>query len=316
MNKKKLYSMAMTATMSFAGFSLSFGAFAASSAEEELNEYLTSLGVQDKVSWERVEGKSLSKAKIYGLTYVNEEGADDEQKYLIKEVVFDEYEASDERSSVKVKYKGVTDENGAHVLLSDSLESKEHFKNLGYEKLDDIEVKLNYVMESAQGSLEGEVDVDQKDVLSANFNFKTEGLDMLVDQLSSLDIATLDPNLIVVSALATKIHKINLNLKDDGYNKRLVENEPERVADIEEQYQNCVEAVGELGVKQLEDGCASVRDYFLNKKNKLHISMNPAKPFSVGEYLPMFMLLESTGPEAAQKLIDKIINEINLKISN
>ena len=75
-------------------------------------------------------------------------------------------------------------------------------------------------------------------------------------------------------------------------------------------------SVGEFGLQELEQGCAAIRDYLLNKEDKLRIAINPEKPFSVGEYMPMFMLVGSAGPEAVGSLVKRILNEINLKISN
>lgn len=302
--------------LSFAALAVSFSVSAASNAEQELVDYLTSIGMQDSVSWERIKGNSLSDATLYGVTYISDKGTEDEKKYLIKQVDFDDYTLTDDKASVAVKYKGATDEDGVHVFLSQKLQPQSHFRGLGYEQLDDLEVKLSYVMEKAAGALEGKVEVDQSDVLEASFDFKTEGLDMLIGQLASLDVATLDPNLIMLSAMATKIHKLNLTLEDDGYNKRLLAHKPDHQAEVEGQYQGCMSSVGEFGLQELEQGCAAIRDYLLNKEDKLRIAINPEKPFSVGEYMPMFMLVGSAGPEAAGSLVKRILNEINLKISN
>ena len=208
--------------LSFAALAVSFSVSAASKAEQELVDYLTSIGMKDSVSWERITGNSLSDATLYGVTYISDKGTEDEKKYLIKQVDFDDYTLTDDKASVAVKYKGATDEDGAHVFLSEKLQPQSHFRGLGYEQLDDLEVKLSYVMKKTAGALEGKVEVDQSDVLEASFDFKTEGLDMLIGQLASLDVATLDPNLIMLSAMATKIHKLNLTLEDDGYIYRLL----------------------------------------------------------------------------------------------
>lgn len=316
MFKTKMLSATLAATLAFGTFGVSFTATAASKAEQELVGYLTSLGVQDSFTWERIEGDSLSDATIYGVSYINDAGTADEKKYLIKEMVFDDYTLSDDGASVEVKYQGVTDEDGVHIFLSDKLQPESHFKNLDYKQLDDIEVKLKYVMGKANGALEGKLEIEQDEVFDSRIDFKTEGLDMLIDQLSSLNVATLDPNLILVSAMATKIHRINLDIDDDGYNKRLLEHRPNHRTEVAEQYQTCLESVAQFGLKDLEQGCSAIRDYLLDKEDKLHISMNPAKPFSIGEYMPMFMLVGSAGADAMGKLVQRILNEINLKISN
>ncbi len=312
MFKKKI----IVAALSCAALGVSFTASAATKAEQELVAYLSSMGIQESFSWERIEGDSLSDATIYGVTYISDKGADDEKKILIKEMDFDEYKVTDSGVSVDVKYQGITDEEGTHLLLSEQLEPESYFRSLGYEQLDDIEVKLKYTMEKASGGLEGSFVIDQDEVADISFEFKTEGIDMLIDQLVDLDIAALDPNMILVSAMATKIHRLELSFDDDGYNKRRIDYAPNHISSVEEQYQGCVESLGEFDLKDLEKGCVAIRDYLLNTEDKLHISMNPAKPFSIGEYMPMFMLLGSSGPQAMEKLIQRVLSEINLQISN
>lgn len=306
----------VVAALSFAALSMSFTASATSKAEQELVDYLSSMGIQESFTWERIEGDSLSDATIYGITYISDKGSEGEKKVLIKEMIFDEYKVSDDGVSVDVKYQGITDEDGTHLLLSDKLQPELYFRNLGYEQLDDIEVQLNYTMGKSSGGLEGTFEMEQDEVAAITFDFKTEGVDLLINQLLDLNIAALNPNMILVSAMATKIHKINLVFDDDGYNKRRVDSVPGHASSVEGQYQGCVESLGEFNLKDLEQACAAMRDYLLNKEDKLRLSMNPAKPFSIGEYMPMFMLLGSSGPAAIEKLIQRIVNEINLKISN
>lgn len=304
------------AALSCAALGVSYTASASSDAEQEFIDYLSSMGVQESFSWERIEGESLSDATIYGITYISDKGTADEKKILIKEMDFDEYKVTESGVSVDVTYQGVTDEEGTHLLLSEKLEPESYFRDLGYEQLSDIEMRLSYAMKKASGDLEGSFEIDQDEVADISFEFKTEGIDMLINQLVDLDIATLDPNMILVSAMATKIHKIDLQFDDDGYNKRRVDFAPNHVNNVEEQYQGCVESLGKFTLKDLEQACAAMRDYLLNKEDKLRVSMNPAKPFSIGEYMPMFMLLGSSGPQAMEKLIQRVLSEINLQISN
>ena len=68
MFKTKMLSATLAATLAFGTFGVSFTATAASKAEQELVGYLTSLGVQDSFTWERIEGASLSDATIYGVS--------------------------------------------------------------------------------------------------------------------------------------------------------------------------------------------------------------------------------------------------------
>lgn len=316
MYKKKILSAAVATVMSFGAFGLTSAAYAASKAEQELTEYLTSFGIQDRFTWERVEGDSLANATVYGVTYINKEGTDEEETVLVKKMVFHDYTVTDDGISVDVSYDGITDEDGVHMLLSDKLHTDLNLKELGYQDLDDVQVKLKYSMDKANGGLDGEFRFEQNEFLDGAVNFKTEGLDMLIDQLVTLDIATLDPSLILISAMATKIHHFNLSLDDDGYNKRMLEHKEDHRASVEEQYQSCLESQAEFNIKQLEDGCNAIRDYFLDKEDKLRIGINPEKPFSISEYMPMFMLLGSSGPEAITQLVEKILKEINLTISN
>lgn len=316
MYKKKVLSMTVAAAMSISGLALTAVAQATTQAEQELRDYLSSIGIEDNFSWERIKGDTLSDATVYGVTYIKDKGTADEQRVLIKEMDFDDYSVSEEGVSVDVSYQGITDEDGVHFLLSEKLRPELHFQGLGYRQLDDAEVKLKYTMDKAMGGLEGEFKFEQDDVLDTAFDFKTEGLDMLIDQLVSMDIAALDPNMIMLSAMATKIHRLNLTLEDDGYNKRLLEHKAEHRSNIEEQYADCLQGVGEFNLSELEQGCVAIRDYFLDKKDKLHLSVNPAKPFSIGEYLPVFMLVGSSGPDAVEKLVKRILAELNLKVSN
>lgn len=316
MFKKKILSTGIAFALSFAGVAISPTVSASAQAEQELRDYLSSFGIEDRFSWERIEGDSLAEATIYGVTFISNQGEEDEQKYLIKEMDFDDYTVTDDRVSVEVKYLGVTDEDGEHVLLSKKLSSDTHFQSLGYEQLDDIEVKLKYDLQKASGTLEGGLEIAQDDVLDGAIHFKTDGLTMLFDQLATLDAAALDPNLIMMSAMSAKIHHLNLSLDDDGYNKRMSEHKPELITEIDEQYQACMSTVDQFGLKDLEQGCVAIRDYLLDKEDKLQIAMNPAEPFSIAEYLPMFMLVGDAGPEAMTELVQKIVSELNLTISN
>lgn len=316
MYKKMILSNGAAFLLALASAAISPTVFASSQAEVELKEYLASIGLEDSFSWDRIEGDSLADATLYGVVYTSDKGSEDEQKYLIKKIDFDDYMVTDNRVSVKVKYQGVTDEDGEHLLLSKKLSPDPHFQSLGYQQLDDIQFKLKYDMEKTTGGLEGSFAIEQDDVLDGKVGFKTEGIGLLFDQLVALDVAALDPNLILVSAMSTKIHHVNLDLKDDGYNKRLLDSKPEHKAEVEKQYQSCLESLGQFGVKQLEQGCLAIKNYFLNKEDKLQIAMNPAKPFSVAEYMPMFMLLGNAGPDAVAQLVQKIVGELNLTISN
>ncbi len=312
MFKKKI----IAAVLSCAALGVSFTASAVSKAEQELTVFLHSMGMEESFSWERIEGDSLSDATIYGITYISDKGSENEKKILIKEMDFDEYKVTDSGTSVDIKYQGVTDEEGTHLLLSERLDPESYFRSLGYEQLEDIEVKLKYTKEKASGGLEGSFVIVQDEVADISFEFKAEGIDMLINQLVNLDMAALDPNMMLVSAMTAKIHKLELNFEDDGYNKRRMVHTPNHISNVEEQYQGCVESLAEFNLNDLEKACIAIRDYLLNKEDKLHVSIDPAKPFSIGEYMPMFMLLGSSGPQAMEKLIQRVLSEINLQISN
>lgn len=316
MYKKKLLSTAVATAIFFGFFGASSAIYAESKVEQELSEYLTSLGVQDRLTWERGEGDSLSNATIYGVSYINKKGTEEEETVLVKKLSFEDYTVTDDGISVDVRYDGITDEDGVHMLLSEKLRQKLSLKELGYQQLDDIQVKVKYAKDKVNDVLEGEFKMEQNELLDVVLNFKTEGLDMLIEQLVGADVATLDPNLILVSAMTPKIHHFNLSLKDDGYNKRVLEHNPEHRASVEQKYEDCVDGLGEYTIKELEDSCVVVRDYLLDKEDKLRIGINPEKPFSIGEYMPMFMLLGSSGPDAITQLVEKIIKEINLTVSN
>ena len=316
MYKKKILTTIVTTTLSFGTFGISSVSYASTQAEQELIEYLKSVGIQDNVTWERIEGDTLSKAKVYGISYVPDAGAKQEEKVTIKEMTFNDYSVSDSGVSTDVRYKGITDEDGVHILLSKKLMSDLKLQDLGYEKLDDIQINLKYTMDKTEGTLDGSLQVEQDDVLDVATSFKTEGLDMLINSLVSLDVAALDPNIILMSAMAAKIHNFSLQLADDGCNQRLLEHESVHRAEIDAQYKSCLEGVEEFSLKGQEQGCAAIRDYFLAEKDKLHISINPQRPFSVAEYMPMFMLVGSAGPDAMSKLVEKILQDLNLKISN
>ncbi|MDO5667661.1 MAG: hypothetical protein Q4G44_07550 [Alcaligenaceae bacterium] len=316
MYKKSILSLSAAVALSLTGGAFSSVAYASAQAEQELRTYLASFGLEDSFSWERIEGDSLADASVYGVTFISDKGSDDEQKYLIKKMDFDDYSVTDDRISVEVKYLGVTDEDGEHVLLSKRLSPEGHFQSLAYEQLDDIEVKLKYTMDKASGTLAGGFEISQDDVLDGSLSFKTEGIDVLFEQLKSMDAAVLDPDLLMISAMSTKIHHINISVDDDGYNKRMLEHNPQHESEVGEHYQACVQTVGEFDLKVLEQGCMAMRDYLLDKEDKLQISINPAKPFSIAEYMPMFMLVGNAGPDALATLVQKIVGELNLKISN
>lgn len=306
----------IAAVLSCAALGMSFSAFAASKAEQELVAYLSSMGIEESFTWQRIEGDSLSDATIYGITYISDKGTEDEKTILIKEMDFDEYKVTDDSVTVDVTYQGITDEEGTHLLLSEQLQPELYFRNLGYEQLDDIEVQLSYEMQKASGGLEGSFEITQDEVADVLLDFKTEGLDMLIEKLADLDIAALDPNVILVGAMATKIHKIELQFDDDGFNKRRMDFTPNHASSVEEQYQECVESLSEFNLQDREQACVAIRDYLLNKEDRLRISMNPAKPFSIGQYMPMFMLLSNSGPQAMQQLVQRILSELNLQVSN
>ena len=311
MFKRKVTGAVLVCAASF----MSVSVFAASKAEQELVDYLSSIGVQDRVTWERVEGDSLADATIYGITYLSDKGSED-KKYLIKKMTFDNYEVGNDGVSVSVKYQGITDEEGVHFLLSEKLQSERHLSELGYEQLDDMEVNLNYVMQKLTGALEGGFKVKQDEVAAMSLDFKAEGVDSLIAQLINLDIATLDPNLILLSAMTAEIHELDILADDDGYNQRRINFMPDHVKQVEGKHQECLQNLNELNLNALESACVAIRDYQLDREGKLRVSINPAKPFAIGSYVPMFMLLGSAGPDASEKLVQQILNEINLKVSN
>ena len=311
MFKRKVTGAVLVCAASF----MSVSVFAASKAEQELADYLSSVGVQDRVTWERVEGDSLADATIYGITYLSDKGSED-KKYLIKKMTFDNYEVGNDGVSVSVKYQGITDEEGVHFLLSEKLQPERHLSELGYEQLDDMEVNLNYVMQKLTGALEGGFKVKQDEVAAMSLDFKAEGVDSLIAQLINLDIATLDPNLILLSAMTAKIHKLDILADDDGYNQRRINFMPDHVKQVEGKHQECLQNLNELNLNALESACVAIRDYQLDREDKLRVSINPAQPFAIGSYVPMFMLLGSAAPDASGQLVQQILNEINLKVSN
>ncbi|WP_432787044.1 hypothetical protein AAEX37_01128 [Oligella sp. MSHR50489EDL] len=316
MNKNVILSSTKALLVGLTGLAISSTASASAKAEQELRDYLSSLGVQDSFTWQRIRGDSLADATIYGVVFTAAKGTAKEKKYLIKEMDFDDYQVTDNRVSVDVTYKGITDEDGVHLLLSKKLGANKDFQRLGYQQLDDMLLKLKYDMEKSNGALSGNLAIQQKAVLDSQLDFKTEGVGAFVDQLIGLEAATIDPELILLSAMTTKLHYISLDLKDDGLNQRMMTHDPNHRNNVTKQYQSCMKTVEEFSIDQLQQGCDAIRDYFLAQKNKLHVSMKPAKPFVVAEYLPMYMLMSRAGPQAASALIKQIVRDLNVTISN
>ncbi|PMC16244.1 hypothetical protein CJ230_10295 [Oligella urethralis] len=315
MFKNIVFAGAKAVFFGLAALTISTTASASAKVEQELRDYLSSMGIQDSFSWQRIQGESLADATIYGVVFSRGKGAQ-KKTYLIKEMDFDDYQVSANRVAVDVTYKGVTDEDGVHLLLSQKLNATKGLQRYGYQQLDDIQLRLSYDMEKTNGSLTGNLVLRQKAVLDSQFDFKTEGIGPMLEQLLALDVATIDPELILLSTMTTKLHYIRLDLKDDGLNQRMLAHDSSHRGEVEKHYQACVGALDEFAIQQLSTACQALRDYFLAQKNQLHISMTPAKPFVIAEYLPMYMLMSRAGPKAVSGLIKKVVSDLNLRISN
>lgn len=321
MFKKKFLAAALSFAAVTTGAGVASSAFysapvyASTQAETEFRNFLQKFDLED-ISWERVEGKSLNGATIHNVRYeIEDEEFDEVNTVTTKKVIFEEFIDNDDRQKIKVRHQGLTDEDGTHLLLSQKFsELGELFEDLGYSNLPDMDVLIDYDWRKQSGDLDLRIAFEQDEVIAFDYKAELLGSNILMSQLDSFDD---NPELLMAAVMALKIGGLSFDHQDYGFNKRLLDSDPEAAEAYTESYEGCQEALREFNLNQLDGSCDKVYDFFMAKEDKLSIQLKPAKPVALTEYLPLIMMLEEGGNESlVGLLIQQFINDLNPKISN
>lgn len=266
--------------------------YASKKAEEQLEEFVYSNGLQKVVYWDKVSASVLGSVTVSNMNIV----FDKRNAFLIKELNINSFTDDYDRKLIDLSIHGLTDKDGK----APSFITKDLAKEIGKVQIESIggkmKVDINY--DSDEGELEFGLDVPHVGSIATSAHFKQiRPIRSILDSTRSKDLEGLGA-LALMGELAEAAEEIRFldavfSVKDDGFMKRQLAlykryaEVPLPSKDLDKQQENLLKqyirtgkesCIEELEVRNAKSTCEEISNFLAGEKSSLSVKIK-AKGF-------------------------------------